>query len=343
MGLFKKTFLITVLLAMSFRGQAQVEIDTHPVDSTSASDRYVDYSDQLLLKIMTVSKINELEIINTNNKQSIKLKPLGASSLGFGFNYKWLGLGITFGLPASIEDEKKFGKTDRFDFQLNIYSKKFVIDAFVQHYKGFYVANADNLVNWNDVVFPQRPTMETLSVGVGGYYVFNHKKLSYKAAYVRNALQKKSAGSFLLGGFYSLDYGGFPSKDTSSFVPEYFPKEIQDSLVIDAYTARSVGISIGYTYTFVFFKNFFINISLIPGIGTKNITVYRDEVKTNETSPVGRFNGRIALGYENKHFLLGITSNGVTGNMEFENYEIKPTTSNVKVFVAKRFNLKKKK
>ena len=67
MGLSKKTFLITVLLAMSFRGQAQVEIDTHPVDSTSASDSYVDYSGQLLLKIMTVSKINELEIINTNN------------------------------------------------------------------------------------------------------------------------------------------------------------------------------------------------------------------------------------------------------------------------------------
>jgi hypothetical protein len=343
MGLSQKIYLITVLLAMSFRGQAQVEIDTHPVDSTSASDRYVDYSDQLLLKIMTVSKINELEIINTNNKQSIKLKPLGASSLGFGFNYKWLGLGITFGLPASIEDEKKFGKTDRFDFQLNIYSKKFVIDAFVQHYKGFYVANADNLVNWNDVVFPQRPTMETLSVGVGGYYVFNHKKLSYKAAYVRNALQKKSAGSFLLGGFYSLDYGGFPSKDTSSFVPEYFPTDIQDSLPIDGYTSRSIGISFGYTYTFVFFKRFFINLSLIPGVGSKNLSVYRDGVKTNETSPVGRFNGRIALGYENKHFLLGITSNGVTGNMEFENYEIKPTTNNVKVFVAKRFNLKKKK
>ena len=93
----------------------------------------------------------------------------------------------------------------------------------------------------------------------------------------------------------------------------------------------------------LFFKRFFINVSLIPGVGSKNITVYQDGVSKNETSPVGRFNGRLAIGYENKHFLLGLTSNTVTGDLEFQNYNIKPSTSNVKVFVAKRFNLKKKK
>lgn len=332
-----------LFILFSFTAFSQIELDTHAIDSVTEQDRYIDYSNQLLIKVMTVSKINELEIINRNNKQAIKLKPLGVSSLGFGFNYKWLGLGIAFGLPAPPAKEKKFGKTDRFDFQLNIYSKKFVVDAFAQQYTGFYVANADKLVNWNDSILPQRPTMETFTVGIGGYYVFNHKKLSYKAAYVRNAVQKKSAGSLLLGGFYALNQGGFAAGDTSSFVPSYFPVEIQDSLPIDAYSSRSVGISFGYTYTFVFFKRFFINLSLIPGVGTKNITVYRDGIKVNENSPVGRFNGRIALGYENKYFLLGLTSNTVTGNMEFGDYELKPSTSNVKLFIAKRFNLKKKK
>ena len=65
--------------------------------------------------------------------------------MGFGFNYKWLGLGIAFGLPAPAQDIEKYGKTTRFDFQLNIYSKKFVIDAFAQEYKGFHIKNPTEL------------------------------------------------------------------------------------------------------------------------------------------------------------------------------------------------------
>ena len=242
-----KWLSLFLALIISFTANSQVEIDTSAEDTVQVSDRYIDYSDQLLLKVMSVVKSNELMILNTNNKQSISLKPYGISSLGFGFNYKWLGLGIAFGLPASAEEEELYGKTSRFDFQLNIYSKKFVIDAFAQQYRGFYVANPNGLGPWNETSFPKRETMETFSLGVGGYYVFNHKKLSYKAAYVRNAVQKKSAGSFLLGGNYNIDYRGFPRGDTNSFVPAYFPTETQDSLPINAYTSRSFGVSFGYT------------------------------------------------------------------------------------------------
>lgn len=335
--------IILLLILVSSSLYAQVEIDVSNVNSSNTNNCYDDYSDQLLIKVMSVVKSNDLEIINKNNKKSIVLKPYGMSSLGFGFNYKWLGLGIGFGLPASPEDEKIYGKTQRFDFQLNVYSKKFVVDAFAQQYTGYHIENVAELIDWEEVYFPRRESMKTFAMGIGGYYVFNHEKLSYKAAYVRNSVQKKSAGSFLLGGFYNIDYGGFDLGDTSSFVPDYFPVEIQDSLPIDTYTARSVGVSFGYTYTFVFFKRFFINLSLIPGLGVKSLTVTKSGDNFKETAGVGRFNGRVALGYENKNFLLGLTSNSVTGNLDFEDYEIKPTTKNVKFFIARRFNIKKKK
>jgi hypothetical protein len=310
--------VIFLLIGLSLSAQSQIVLDTNPSDSNVVSDRYDDYSDQLLLKLMSVSKINKLEILNNNNNQVVKLKPYGISSLGVGFNYKWLGLGLAVGLPATAAEEEIYGKTDRFDFQLNIYSKKFVVDAFAQQYTGFHIENPKDLTDWNETYFPKRETMQTFSMGVGGYYVFNHKKLSYKAAYVRNAVQKKSAGSFLLGGFYNIDNAGFENGDTSTFIPSDFPNEVQD-------------------------KSFFINVSLIPGIGSKNITVYKSDEKINETSAVGRFNGRVAIGYENKHFLIGLTSNTVSGTFKFRDYEIKPSTSNAKIFIAKRFNIKKKK
>jgi hypothetical protein len=335
-------YFLFVLIIVSSTLNAQVELHTTIKDTSKTSDSYIDYSDQLLIKVMSVAKSNNLQLLNKNDGSSIMLKPYGISSLGFGFNYKWLGLGIAFGMPASPEDEKTYGKTKRFDFQLNVYSKKFVVDAFAQRYKGFYVENASELINWEETSFPKHESMKTFAMGVGGYYVFNHDKLSYKAAYVRNSVQKKSAGSFLLGGFYNIDHGGFDGEENSSFVPNYFPIEIQDSLPIDEYTSRSAGVSFGYTYTLVFLKRCFINISLIPGIGVKSLHVTKEGEKIKETTGVGRFNGRLALGYEGKHFLLGITTNTVTGNLEFEDYDIKPTTTNAKFFIAKRFSIKKK-
>jgi len=324
-----------------FSLKAQVEVAV--TDSVSFSEKYVDYSDQLLIKIMNVTKSNKLEILNVNDAQSLKLAPLGTSSLGFGFNYKWLGLGVAFGLPSAPSKIEKYGKTKRFDFQLNIYSKKFVVDAFAQQYNGFYIENPAALTNWTASYFPQRDSMQTFSLGIGGYYVFNNKKLSYRAAYVRNAIQKKSAGSLLLGGFYSLDYAGFKNGTTKSFIPNYFPTAVQDSFALNAYVSKSFGISFGYTYTLVW-KKFFINLSLITGIGIKNLTVVTStgEQKT-KTGSASRMIGRTALGYEGKHFLIGVTSYITTGTIQFENYQIKPSTSNVKLFIAKRFTLKKKK
>lgn len=332
-----------IMILLTQRVFSQVEIDASAVDTTTETERYIDYSDQLLIKVMSVVKQNNLELINTTSSQHLMLSPANISSLGFGFNYKWLGLAVAFGLPAKPGEEDKYVKTTRFDGQLNIYSKKFVIDAFAQQYRGFYLSNPASLVDWQESYFPKRDSMQTFSMGIGGYYIFNHNKLSYKAAYVRNAVQKKSAGSFLLGGFYNLDYAGFEDGAKYSFVPGYFPVEVQDTFNINAYVSRSLGVSFGYTYTFVFLKRFFFNISLVPGLGTSNLVVY-DKLKgrVTETKGAARFIGRTALGFENKHFIIGLTSYTTTGTLTYENLEIKPSTSNVKFFIARRFNVSRK-
>lgn len=340
--MLKLYLFVFILFFFSVSAQSQVELDANVVDTTTDFEYYEDQSDKLLLKVMSVVKTNRQEILNTNNQQSIKLSPLGRTSLGFGFNYKWLGLGIAFGLPASAEEERIYGKTSRFDFQLNIYSKKFVVDAFAQQYNGLYIENPNELTIWNKEEFPQRDSMQTNSVGIAGFYVFNNKKLSYKAAYVRNAIQKKSAGSFLLGGYYNIDYAGFDQGATSFFLPNDFPQAVRDSFTINTYQSINYGVSFGYTYTFVFWKRWFVNLTLLPGVGAQNLTVYNSGVKEIIRGSATRVAGRIAVGYENKHISIGLTSFGTTGNFEYNQYEIEPSTQNVRFFIAKRFNVKKK-
>jgi len=302
----------------------------------------------LLLKFGTVVKANKLEIRNTNSGQSAQFSPAGITNLGGGFNYKWLGLSLSFGLPSSAESDYKYGKTNRFDAQLNIYSKKFGVDVIFQNYSGFHLENPEELTTWNEDYQPQLPAMQSASVGFGGYYFFNHEKFSYKAAYVRNTIQNKSAGSFLLGGFYSLDYAGFEEgafeADTIvSFIPKELPKEVIDSFNVKAFVSHTYGISLGYTYTLVFLKKCFINLSLAPGFGAKSLKLHNSRGENSSKSGVvSRITVRSSIGYDNKHFLFGFTSYMRTANITFENYEIKPSTSSVRLFIAKRFSIKKK-
>lgn len=341
-------FFISFIFVFVHLSLAQVDLVVTP-DSSVTNDYYTDYPNELLLKFGLTVKANKLQLVNTNSSETAKFSPAAITSLGGGVNYKWFGLALAYGLPSSEENNIKYGKTRRFDAQFNIYTKSFGVDVIFQNYQGFYLENPSVFTTWEKEEFPQLPTMQSASLGVGGYYFFNHKKFSYKAAYVRNTVQNKSAGSFLLGGYYSLDYAGFEegsyNRDTiTSFIPKEMPLEAIDSFDIKAFTSSSFGISLGYTYTVVFLKKCFINASFAPGFGAKNLRVFNSEGENKtKAGVVSRLTLRLALGYEGKHFLLGFTSYLRTADISYNQYDIKPSTSNVKFFVAKRFNLKKKK
>jgi hypothetical protein len=326
----------------------QFDVSLSP-DSSKINEYYTDYPDELLLKFGLTIKANKLQLVNTNSNKTAKFSPAATTSLGGGINYKWFGLALAYGLPSSEENNVKYGKTSRFDAQFNIYTKSFGVDVIFQNYNGFYLENPNSFVTWNKEVYPQLPSMQSASLGVGGYYFFNHKKFSYKAAYVRNTIQNKSAGSFLIGGYYSLDYAGFEDgsydRDTIvSFIPKELPQEAIDSFDIKAFTSSSFGFSLGYTYTVVFLKKWFVNLSLAPGFGAKNLKVYNSAGENNtKAGVVTRLTARLAIGYEGKHFLLGFTSYLRTADISYNQYDIKPSTSNVKFFIAKRFKLKKTK
>tara|TARA_R110001592_G_scaffold88812_6_gene261436 strand:+ start:5412 stop:6452 length:1041 start_codon:yes stop_codon:yes gene_type:complete len=344
----KNILLLSFILLIVSVNLAQVDVALF-LDSSKTNAYYTDYPDELLLKFGLTIKANKLQILNSNTNQTARFAPAAITSLGGGVNYKWFGLALAYGLPSTAENNTKYGKTRRFDAQFNIYTRSFGVDVIFQNYNGFYLENPNSFTTWDKKEFPQLPSMQSASLGVGGYYFFNHKKFSYKAAYVRNTVQNKSAGSFLLGGYYSLDYAGFEDgsyeRDTiTSFIPKELPQHVIDSFDIKAFSSSSFGVSLGYTYTLIFLKKWFVNASLAPGFGAKNLRVF-NSVGENETKAgvVSRLTLRLALGYEGKKFLYGFTSYLRTADITFNQYEIKPSTSNVKFFIARRFNLKKAK
>jgi len=298
------------------------------------TSRIIDLSEKLGIYINTSSKYNNLELKDLNTKKKLKLQPNGQTNLGFGFNYKWIGLGVAFGLPFMNRDDDKYGSTKRTDYQLNLFARSFGIDAYLQNYIGFYLSNPDDYIDSIFTEFPNLSDMETVSLGLSAYYIFNNRKFSYKAGFTRNQIQKKSAGSLILGAFYDLNYAYSPN----GFVPEELPDSIKENYSLRGFGTSVMGISIGYTYTLVL-KRFFINLSLVPGIGIRySEIIHKDQVLKLDPTASGSITFRFSLGYEGKHIYTGLSTVNSINSYNYQSIEISASTGNFKFYVGKRFN-----
>lgn len=300
----------------------------------------LDYSNKLLIRVYTISKSNSLTIDNELVEKELRLRPNGGTNLGIGFNYKRFGLGLAFNTPISAESERKFGKTKRLDIQGSLYGKKVGGDGFFQVYKGYYNENPEDFTDWSGDVQPQLPNMRVLSLGVVGFYLFNSDRYSYRAAFVRDEIQLKSAGSFLLGVFGNYD----ESKTDNGFIPEELPDSIRSNINIKEFTNLAIGVSAGYAHNFVIKDKFIFGIAVLPGFGYQNVSIVElDGTRGREEQPAAQMLARAALGYEHKHFFIGLTGSVNFRNIDFGPYDFRLATEQFRFVLGKRFDLKKAK
>jgi len=299
---------------------------------------FTDLSDLLAFRLYTVTKSNNLEIVNGDDR--LVLKPNGQTNLGVGFNFKSLGFGIAFGFPKSDASNNKYVKTNRFDFQFTVYSNKIGIDGFFQLYKGYYNSNPGDFLDWNEDYFPKVKDLRVISIGISAFYIFNSDCYSYKAAFVRNQVQEKSAGSFILGIFGYHD----EANTDNGFIPQEYPDSIRNDFDLKAFQSTPLGVSIGYMHTFVFRFPLFINFALIPGFGYKRVTLVNlDGKKDIGNQASGQVLGRLAIGYEHSKFYTGATGSVILRNIKYKEFDIDLTTEQFRIFIGKRFRIHKTK
>jgi len=344
-GVFRKSFVFFWLVfgALSAKTQEVTisptsEIDSVTVDTVSTK-KFVDKSDKLLVSAGFLLKSYNIKIENVGTGKSIAIDPTGSVNLGFGVNYKWLGLAFSFGLPTPADDKRKLGETQKQDYQLNVYSNAFVAQGHLQYYKGFHISEIDDgdtskiKVKGGEGIIP---SLETYSLGLSAWYFFNHKKFSYKAAYLRNAIQTKSAGSPVVGLYYGLD-----KADATATIGESLPDSIKNQFDVLGYRSQTFGISIGYSYTLVI-KRFFVNGTIVPGIGLKNVSLTtKNETFFIEEGITGRLVFNLAFGYDAKHFLIGLRAFTSSRFFEVNGLRFNTGTNSLTLFVGKRFNVGK--
>lgn len=328
-------FIFILVSPKTLKSQSEA-IDLFKDDTTTINSYYQNLNNQLILRFYILQKSNSVDLSRDN--ESLRYRPNGTFSLGLGFNYKWLGLGVSIGIPTSVEQNQKYGRTKRFDLQVNLYSKRIGADAHIQNYKGYYLANPDKFTDWEEDYYPQLPDMNVSTLGASVYYIFNSDRFSYRAAFVGNQVQRRSAGSAVTGLFFSQD----EVYTDSGFIPKEIGDTTWTGYDLKSFKATTFGINAGYMYTFVIGqKGFFISLAAVPGIGYREylIKVIPDSTEIKELVAMHLL-GRIAIGYTRSNYFFNLSAGFNLRNYEYKSYSMSLSTDQLRFTFAWRIETK---
>ena len=144
--------------------------------------------------------------------------------------------------------------------ELGFNCQRFNIEAFYNENTGGTYLRSFGDYKGGRLIRKEFPGLKLKQYGIHGYYFFNNREYSNGAAYSYSRIQKRSAGSFILGFGYSnldinLDFRTLP-----------YPLKLFMKIPIQPYVFHydTYNLLIGYGYNWVFKRNFLFNITALP-------------------------------------------------------------------------------
>lgn len=309
------------------------------------NDQYLsDKTGDLILRLYGSNKYTRLTLGDYHYKERVVYKPNTNYNVGVGFNYRWLGINLGFKTPGINNDDAQKGVSKWLDLQAYVYLRKLTIDFYGQSFEGYYLANNDLLANRPvSAEYFLRNDIQTRNLGANFEYLFNGNKFSYRAVYLQNERQLKSAGSFLVGG--GLHY--HHTRADSSLIPANLKyADFGNQLNYNRSGIASITLNGGYAHTFVIAKGFFLTGSLMVGAGVNHTMLKNDQSNLVVNNYGLQLNGigRLGAGYNGERMYAGVylTTNLEASNFSnggsYQTYE----TGMLRVAVGRRFNAPKR-
>lgn len=184
-----------------------------------------------------------------------------APSVGAWVGYRGYGLGLSYAL-----------KRDGSSFSLGAVGGSFGMNLRIKSYSSYQPTlrvygrdddgKYDEKIPW-DIDDP----INVKSTFIDAYYLFNGHRFSYAAAYDQSLIQRRSAGSLMVGAMYNHSKVTYDSDNNFLLLAM-----MNDVGKID-FTQFSVGP--GYAYNWVPARNWLVNVMLMPMVTLYNrMTVY---------------------------------------------------------------------
>ncbi|WP_295122163.1 DUF4421 domain-containing protein [uncultured Chitinophaga sp.] len=336
--------LLSLLFAVTFSASAQKKESFIKRALRTENDTvYVtQYLTDVTLRMLGQRKYSYYDLNDHGQDKELLYRPNNNITVGVGANYELLGLNLVFNLPFINKDNDERGKTKFIDLQTHLYLRKLAIDLYGNFYKGFYIDNPAGFVPGyqSSDGYPKRGDLYHTNIGANVQYIFNDSKFSYRAAFVQNEWQKRSAGSFMAGGeIYRMSMRG-----DSNLIPSGNP-EFFDGNTFNKSSIFTVVGNVGYAYTLVVKQHFYLSGSLSGGLGV-NSTAMKYEDSDDKLQEIGwQFNNtvRLAAGYNSDRYFASVTyvENITRGQSPIARTYQTFGAGTFRVSIGRRFGLKK--
>ena len=248
----------------------------------------------------------------TTKDQSLTFSPAPTVKFGPYFGWRWIFLGYTIDLTAVDVTNKS--RKQEIDF--SIYSAQIGADLFYRRTGSDYKIRNMKIGGNKDFRDLEGRGFDGLSVGITGfnlYYIFNHHRFSYPAAFAQSTMQKISCGSFMAGFGYTTNSIEFDYAKMQSLIDEYASPQVKldSGLMFNNVRYTDVNLSVGYAYNWVFARHCLFCASLSSALAYKKT---RGETSSEKERGINlnNFNvdaiGRFGLVFNNNRWYAGASA-----------------------------------
>ena len=273
--------------------------------------------------------------------QNLNFSPTLGTKLGIYFGWRWIFLGYTFDVKDLFGSNKN--KSKKKEMSLNLYSSRFGVDL-------YYRKTGNDFKLRSISGFPQEfqsshnihfDGLESKIKGLNAYWIFNHRKFSYPAAYSQSTNQRRSAGSFMAGLSYSQHNISFDCEK----LPASILQQLSPSLRFNHIKYSDYSLGFGYGYNWVFAKNWVSNLSLLPSIGYKKSRIDDNDFKNESWIKDINFDliTRAAIVYNNAKYFVGASLVLHTYDYRKPNLSVTNSFGTLRIYAGFNFWKKEKK
>lgn len=268
---------------------------------------------------LMLQNTNNFEYYRLSGKdgKGITLAPDMGMNIGPFFGYSLLFLGYNLQLNHIY-----VGNTKK-EFDISLYSSMIGLDVFYRrnasNFKIRSVSLGDgfNTSKLHDIEFSN---FTSNALGFNVYYIFNHRKHSYPAAYNQSTCQKISAGSPIVGFSWSRHSVHIDWESLDNLVSTYLPytnTKLADEIGFDKVDYLCYSLNGGYSYNFVIMKNLWLGLSLTAGLSYNRSKSKDDDDQFPLLNTIRNFNirnfafdgvGRMGLVWNNTRFFAGFSA-----------------------------------
>lgn len=316
------------------------------IDTTYIEPQHYNYAAML-------QNTNTYEVyrVSDNDDFSITFAPEWSYKVGPYFGWRWIFLGYTLDINH-LDFSSKGGQRQEFD--LSLYTNLFGIDLYYRKSGDDYKIRRMRLgdgINTKPMRGADFSGFNSSVKGFNIYYILNHHKFSYPAAFSQSTVQRRSAGSVLLGVAYTIHKISIDWTELQGIIDERLGSDAFEAPQDSNFRSVNVkysdfSLSGGYAYNWVFAHNWLFSASLSAALAYKHSTGGPDaSVQTARGFSFHNFGvdgiGRFALVYNNTKWYFGISSTLNAFNYDKSNFSVNTVFGNLNFYVGFNFGKKK--